>query len=106
MKALKRIAATTAVSGLALGGLAVAPAGAQEQSGLVNVAIDETNVIVNPQVGVNAAVPIGIVANICDVNAAVIGSVVDEGGTTQCDGDVNQRTRQGLRNAQRFMIDN
>ena len=80
----------------------MAPAGAAVQSGLVNVAVEDNNVIVNPEVGVQAQVPIGVAANVCDVSAAVLAEQIDAGPTT-CDSTTNQRTQQGLAQIQRWI---
>jgi hypothetical protein len=54
------------------------PASAQQQEGLVNVNISD-NVV---------QVPIGIAANVCDVNAAVLARIEDF-GTQECNADAD-----------------
>jgi len=52
----------------------IVPAGtssAQDQDGLVNVLVTDTQI----------AVPVSVAANICDVNVAVLAQQVDAGGT-------------------------
>jgi hypothetical protein len=56
--------------------MAVAPASAARQNGLVNINIED-NIV---------QVPIGIAANVCDVNAAVLAAIVDT-GDTECDAE-------------------
>jgi len=48
------------------------------QSGLVNVNIQDLAI----QIPVSVAVPIGVAANVCDVNAAILASQKDLGGAT------------------------
>jgi hypothetical protein len=52
----------------------VAPASAQQQEGLVNLAVTDVNV----------QVPVGVAANICDVNVGVLAEQERAGGAT-CD---------------------
>lgn len=66
-----RLAATLAVTALAVG-IAATPASAQDQDGLVNVAITDTQV----------AIPIAIAANVCDVNVGVLATQDRFGGAT------------------------
>lgn len=54
--------------------IAAAPASAQTQSGLVNVAVTDVNV----------QVPVSVAANVCDVNVAVLATQERAGGAT-CD---------------------
>jgi hypothetical protein len=95
---LKKLVARSLVSStLVLGGLAAPIAAAQPifQGGLVNVAIDDTNVIVAPQVGVQ--VPVGVAANVCNVSVAVLATLIAAPGDTTCDSTVNQRTEAAFR---------
>jgi hypothetical protein len=74
--------------GLATGALAlglVSPAAAQ-QEGLVNVDIDVTNNVVNVQV------PIGVAANVCGVNAAVL-ATGPQSTDPVCEADVRNLPR-------------
>lgn len=57
--------------------LTVAPALAQDQRGLVNVNVED-NVV---------QLPVGIAANVCDVNANVLAVQLREGGA-ECDAAV------------------
>ena len=59
------------------------PASAQNQEGLVNVAIEDVTV----------QVPVAIAANVCDLNVAVIADVVDDGGT--CDATADSAATAG-----------
>ena len=101
---LKKLVATSLISGtLVLGGLApMASAAPVFQGGLVNVAIDIDDVIVAPQVGVQAQVPIGVAANVCNVSVAVLATMV-AGGPTTCDSTVNQRTEAAFDQIQRII---
>jgi hypothetical protein len=47
----------------------------QNQQGLVNIAIGDVTV----------QVPVGIAANVCDVNVAVLAAIADAGDTLTCD---------------------
>jgi hypothetical protein len=56
-------------------GAGAGTAGAQTtQNGLVNLNLENVTV----------QVPIGVAANVCDVNVAVLANLVDTGGTTHC----------------------
>ena len=94
------VAATAVASTLTVG--AMAPSAVAQQTGLVNVEIVGNNVIVSPQVGANLQVPIGIAANVCDVNVAVLAAVYDAGGTRTCDSTVSQRTEAAFEQIQRI----
>jgi hypothetical protein len=102
---LKRVRNVAAVALLA-GSLTLAPAATASaqvtQNGLVNVSIDNTNLIVAPDVNVQAAVPIGLAANVCNVNVAVLANLVSSAPTT-CDSTVNQRTEQNFKTIQRII---
>src|SRR5919204_4332321 len=68
------LAAVSAVAVLALTGIA-GTAGAQTtQNGLVNVSLTNTTV----------QIPVGIAANVCDVNVAALATLVRTGGATTC----------------------
>ena len=56
--------------------MAAAPASAARQNGLVNINVED-NIV---------QVPIGIAANVCDVNAAVLAALVDA-DETDCESD-------------------
>jgi hypothetical protein len=76
-------ALVTAVTGLA----GASAAGAQTtQNGLVNLNLEDITV----------QIPIGVAANVCDVNVAVIANLVDTGNRTNCssiaDADANAVT--------------
>jgi hypothetical protein len=77
----RRIAASLSVSAVLLAG-AAAPAGAQVQDGLVNVAIGDIEILNDANVGVAAQVA----ANVCGVKVgpvAVLGRAVDRSGATE-----------------------
>jgi len=95
----KAVAATIVSSTLVLG---VAPTAMAQQSGLVNVEISGTNVIVSPQVEAGVQVPVGIAANVCGVNVAVLATLISD-GTQTCDSTVNQRTEAAFRQIQRIV---
>ena len=67
-----RHAIATALAGLGLAALTLAPmpalAASNNQSGLVNVNVQGVTV----QAPISVAVPVGVAANVCDVNAAVL----------------------------------
>jgi hypothetical protein len=96
-----RLAALSGSLALAVAGFAAAPASAQQQEGLVNLLVDDVTV----------QVPIGVAANICDVNVGILAEQFRAGGT-ECtatsssmasagpgdgNGDANQ-TQDGLVN--------
>lgn len=62
------------VAAMMMMALTVAPAGAQTQNGLVNVSVSDVVV----------QIPVGIAANICDVNANVLAEQLRAGGA-ECD---------------------
>ena len=95
----KAAAATIVSSTLVLG---VAPTAMAQQIGLVNVDVQGNNVIVAPQVGVEAQVPVGVAANVCNVNVAVLATLIS-GGPTTCDSTVNQRTEAAFQQIQRII---
>jgi hypothetical protein len=74
MRMKRYLAAVSTVAVLALTGLA-GTAGAQTtQNGLVNISLTNTTV----------QIPIGIAANVCDVNVAALATLVRTGGSTTC----------------------
>ena len=69
-----RLAVTAVVATMSLG-IAAGPASAQvDQDGLVNVAVENTQI----------AVPVSVAANVCDLNVGVLAQQVDA-GPTNCD---------------------
>ena len=78
-----RVAAVMATSVLSLSGGGVAAAQTQ-QEGLVNVNVEN----------VTAQVPIGIAANVCDVNANVLAEQL-RGGGAECDADATTIATNG-----------
>jgi len=79
-KAKLAIALTTAVTAAAMAGPASA---APRQEGLVNVNISDVTV----------QVPVGVAANLCDVNAAVLATVVDQ--PAECDATAESIATRG-----------
>jgi hypothetical protein len=80
---MRRIfACTVAVLTLALGAGATTGSAQTTQNGLVNINLENVTV----------AIPIGIAANVCDVNVAAIANVIDAGGTTACRAVANATT--------------
>jgi hypothetical protein len=65
-----RVAALAGSIAVLMAVFAAGPASAQQQEGLVNLAVTDVNV----------QVPIGVAANICDVNANVIAEQLRMGG--------------------------
>jgi hypothetical protein len=82
----RKLAASLFASGLLAVGIA-APASAQPvvTGGLINV----TLVDVLNQNNVAVQVPVGIAANVCDVNAAVLLAAVRDTGSATCDADAD-----------------
>jgi hypothetical protein len=81
---IRRTAATLAsVAALGIGGVALAaPASAEPvvTGGLVNITV----VDVLNNVDVNVQVPIGVAANVCGVNAAVLAALPPASGPVDC----------------------
>ena len=73
-----------AVVALVASAVAAAPASAQQQEGLVNLAVTDVNV----------QVPVAVAANICDVNANVLAIQERLGGAT-CDADATSLASNG-----------
>jgi hypothetical protein len=65
-----RLAALAGAVALAVAGFAAAPASAQQQEGLVNLAVTDVNI----------QVPVGVAANICDVNVGILAEQLRMGG--------------------------
>jgi hypothetical protein len=92
------LVATAFASTLTVGAMGPSASAAQ-QTGLVNVAIEDTNVVLAPQVGAVIQVPIGVAANVCNVNVAVLSALASG---TRCDSTVNQRTESAFEQIQRI----
>ena len=78
-----RLTALVATGAISLGGAGAAQA-ATQQDGLVNVNVEN----------VTAQVPIGIAANVCDVNANVLAEQLRQGGAS-CDADATSIATNG-----------
>ncbi len=76
---MRRILSLFAVAALMVA-LTAMPALAAQQKGLVNVSIED-NVV---------QIPVGIAANICDVDVVVLASQIADTGSASCDAAVNQ----------------
>lgn len=83
---VRKLVASLFASGLLAVGLA-APASAQPvvTGGLINVTL--VDVLSGNEVAVQ--VPIGIAANVCDVNAAVLLAAVRDTGAADCESDAD-----------------
>ena len=80
---MKRLIALLAVMALMIAVTAM-PAFAShkaQQRGLVNVNIDDITV----------QLPVGIAANVCDVNAAVLAAAIADTGSAECTAKVDQQ---------------
>ena len=82
MRKIKKLVATTFATALMAFGVA-APAGAQPvvTGGLINVTL--VDVLSHDNIAVQ--VPVGIAANVCDVNAAVLLAAVRDTGSATCE---------------------
>jgi hypothetical protein len=82
MKSIKKLLATTFATALMAFGIA-APASAQPvvTGGLINVTL--VDVLSHDNIAVQ--VPVGIAANVCDVNAAVLLAAVRDTGSATCE---------------------
>jgi hypothetical protein len=93
---MRRVFAVVVASGALAAGVA-APASAQptNQDGLVNVAV--VDVLNNNNVFANVQVPVGIAANICNVDVNVLARQRQEQGTRTCNSAVeNQAAAEAL----------
>src|SRR5215212_8475120 len=90
------IAAAVVVTPLAGASAAAAP-DAQQQNGLVNVALED--VVTHNQIGVLANVPIGVAANVCGVDVAAI--LAAAGSNPACTAHVDQATANQLMQSNR-----
>jgi hypothetical protein len=81
MKSIRKLVATTFATALMAFGIA-APASAQPvvTGGLINVTL--VDVLSHDNIAVQ--VPVGIAANVCDVNAAVLLAAVRDTGSATC----------------------
>ena len=68
----KSLFAAVLATGALTAGLAAGPASAQQQNGLVNLAVTDVNV----------QLPIALAANVCDVNVGVLAELERAGGAT------------------------
>ena len=82
MRKIKKLVATTFATALMAFGVA-APAGAQPvvTGGLINVTL--VDVLSHDNIAVQ--VPVGVAANVCDVNAAVLLAAVRDTGSATCE---------------------
>jgi hypothetical protein len=87
MKKMRKFLATTFASGLLAAGVAAPTASAQPviTGGLINVTL--VDVLSHDEIAVQ--VPIGVAANVCDVNAAVLLAAVEDTGSARCDATSN-----------------
>ena len=90
----KRIAASVGAAAVLAVGVA-GPAAAQPNivisQGLVNVTV--TDVLNNNEVIVQ--VPVGVAANVCDVNAAVLLAAIEDTGSAACDATADSQASAG-----------
>jgi hypothetical protein len=85
MRRTKKLAASLFASGLLAVGVAAPGASAQPviTGGLINITL--VDVLSHDEITVQ--VPIGIAANVCDVNAAVLLAAVEDTGSARCTAD-------------------
>ena len=101
MQRLRLVIASTALSAATIAGPALfatpAPAApvVQAGSGLVNVQVGIGDITITDLVDVQAAVPIGVAANVCGVNVNVLAEQLAAGDTT-CDIAQDQRAQNAL----------
>jgi hypothetical protein len=89
----KKIAASVGAAAVLAVGMA-GPAAAQPiiiSQGLVNVTV--TDVLNNNEVVVQ--VPVGVAANVCDVNAAVLIAAIEDTGSADCDATADSQATAG-----------
>ena len=75
----RRVASLFAAVAMSIG-LMAGPAAAQ-QAGLVNVNVEDNEI----GIPVNIQAPIGVAANVCGINAAVLAAAVAQGNEGSCD---------------------
>jgi hypothetical protein len=97
MKHLRRSIVALGLTGVL--GMGLVPSAQAQQAGLVNVNIEDVNVILQDLVDANlviqnVAVPIGIAANVCDVNAAVLAAAAITSNDANCRATNNQKVTQ------------
>lgn len=84
---LKRCSAgVAATAALAFGGVSTAQAAPVFTGGLVNITIVDAVSLEN----VTVQVPVGVAANVCDVDVAVLAATAERGGTTNCTAQTTQ----------------
>jgi hypothetical protein len=83
MRSAKKLLASLFATGVMTAGLAAPSASAQPvvTGGLINVTL--VDVLSHDNIAVQ--VPVGIAANVCDVNAAVLLAAVRDTGSATCD---------------------
>lgn len=97
MKQLRRSIVVLGLTGAL--GMGLVPSAHAQQAGLVNVNIEDVDVVLQDLIDAqlviqNVAVPIGIAANVCDVNAAVLANQIVEDGDAECTAKNNQFVEQ------------
>ncbi len=85
-KEMKRIFAVLATTALLVAMMAMPAAAQNVNVGAINVDIVDVN---DNTVVLQAQVPVGIAANVCDVNAAVLVQEFHETGSADCEADAN-----------------
>lgn len=71
---------------------------AQDQDGLVNVNLTDINLDIAEDINVNVSqipvtvqAPIGVAANVCDINANVLAADVEDDGVANCDAETTSQ---------------
>ena len=102
---MNTIAKTSALAVLLAASVAGSVALAQPQSGLVNVVIEDVNILqqvgIVANVPVTVQVPIGIAANVCNINANILAQQA-QGGVARC--TATSVTQGFIEQAQRFWL--
>lgn len=92
MKFLNK-ASLTAVSLAAVLSMGATVPAAAQQAGLVNVNVEDVDLLndLNLAAPVTVQVPIGIAANVCNVQANVLAAAIAQDGEADCDAENNSR---------------
>lgn len=102
---MKKLIASAAIAATAFAGTAGTANAQIVANNLVGVNVSGNTVQVVDLVDANvqAAIPIGIAANVCDVNVAVLAEMIDA-GDVECEAGNTQRSSQALRQIERFQL--
>lgn len=89
MKSIQKLAATAVLTL----GVVAAPAAFAQQEGLVNVNVTDVSILNDLQLAapINIQVPVGVAANVCGVQAAVLVADLQQDGVAECEAQNTSR---------------